>query len=807
MIIHYLKLGYRNLITHKFVSLINILGLVLGFCSSIAILAFVIFQLSFDDFHKSGNSIYRIHLGSNENSQKTFPKLGLALQNDYPEIEYATRLKKGSGLLKGNNKGFNENKIYWVDENFFQVFGYDLKIGNEKSVLIFPNSVVISKSTAKKYFGDEDPINKTFHHIVQGKKAESYNVTGVFDDFPPNSHLQCDFLFSYNTLKESSDYYLYGWNWRGIYTYVKLGDYATPDKVEEKFTDFLDKYKNEKYSSLKSVSEISLVPITKVHFSKKNSDAEIYGDLKTIKLFSVLSILIIIIAIINYINSTTSKAIERSKEVGLRKVLGAKKHNLIIQFTIESCFITFISLLISIIIFYYLTPFFEQVSDIPFSKIGFLQKPVFYIAICLAFFLVNIISFLYPAFILSSFKPVKGLYNVNKRSKKGFSHREIFCVFQFAISIGLIVISLVIYSQVNYIANKDMGINIDNIIVISPPKTIPTEDGNNKNLAEVFKTKIQNIPSVSFISYSDAIPGENHHSFWWDLKIVDRENNDLTEVEFALNNIDADFMDTYDLNLLGDKVGRNFYSEIHRDSNSVLINQMALKKFGFVNVDSAIGNLIQIGDDQYEIIGVTANYHHNSPKENFIPTIYNHGNVDYPYFSIKISGNTNNEELLNTMNKIWMDVYPDNIFEYYFLDEFYNKQYVDDLKFSKVIQGFTILAVFIACLGAFTLASFTISRKRKEFGIRKTFGASSFNLLKLIYGKQFNLVLISGIFGLPLGYIFSVNWLATFAFKINLTYEYFVFPLFLVVLILFLTISYQSILAINTKVSEIIKEN
>jgi putative ABC transport system permease protein len=803
MIKNYIITIYRNLRKDIVTSAINILGLAFSFAVCMLIAHFIVFELSYDRFHAKADRIYRVMLGDGPSKPKLFPALGIALKNDLPEVEEAVRLKSGRGVISVNNAQFYENKIYWADPGFFDVFSYELITGDRASVLKNSFTVVISETIAQRYFHGDSPVGKNLEYIIQGEEPITYEITGVFKDIPSNSHLQFDFLFSYNSLPQSKEGFMYGWSFRGIYTYLLLKEKTNFQDVENKYARFIQKYQSEEKNSIKPSDKLSLQALEDIHlYSGIDADSESYGDAKIIYFFFVLSLFILLLALINYINLSTAKSIQRGNEIGVRKVNGATRKQLISQFLLETFTIGFIGLLISILIFRALLPMFSNIIEVPLTDIMLWKSPLFYLSFLLIFLIGTFISGLYPSFVLSSFKPTAMLGGRGqKHTRGGVLFRRSLVLIQFSIAIALIFVTLVVQYQISFMMSKDLGVNIERMLVLDPPKVV-LGDSLYSRKVDLLKTQIAKLTGISSVTASDNIPGKSYSTYWWNIEVVNVPNEFEEEIEFGLTKVDESFFDSYEIEILH---GRMF-SRDFSDDKSVIVNETAAKLLGFSDIEKALDNEIKLGNANFRITGIAEDYHHTSLKNNYIPTIFTYSNAKYPYYSIKVS-TSNLNEIISKVQDIWSASYPRSNFSYFFLEDDFNKQYNAERRFSILIKGFTFFAIFIACLGIFGLTSFSVRRKRREIGIRKAFGASPRNILTLVYSDFFRIISLASIIGLPLAYVYARNWLNNYAFKITFSPILFLVPIVLLCLIVIFTVGYQAITASSIRPAETIRDD
>jgi putative ABC transport system permease protein len=799
----YLVISWRNLLRNKVFTSVSIFGLAVGMAACFAILQYVHFEMSYDKFHKNADRIYRVILQTDQSYRATnHPAAGPALKEEFPEvIEYA-RAAHQSVLFKnqlswsytdkqGNKKVFNLDNAYFVDSSFITMFSFPFIYGDPGSVLENPNDIAISKSVSQKFFGDENPIGKE----LRIDDSWPLTVSGVFEDIPENSSIKFDALLQLQLGGLNNS-----WVWPLYYTYVKLDSLADPKKLQAKMQDFADKYLGEIMKKYNWRNNFILQPMTDIHLKSPvlTEERSMTGNILTVYFLVIIAMSILAIAMINYINLATAKSIERAKEVGLRKVAGAARKRIIFQFLFESALINLFAIFLSIIFLIIFLVFFNHIEGNNAVTTGLTLKLFkesnFWISLPIMFFAGTFLAGTYPAFVLSGFNPVSTLKGSHALSKKGIIYRKILVSFQFFVSLALITGTMIVYRQVVFMRNQDLGFIKDKIMIIKSPAVI---DSTILTKIDVFRNEIKSKPQIENFTSSSAIPGE-----WIYLNQIRAMGQDLSE-SFPCHfySIDQEFLDTYGIGLVaGRTFKKNEYSNSFdgKTNNPVLLNEEAVKKLGFANPQASINKLIVYKYSNFEnvkgeIIGVVKNYHQRSLKENIDPILFH----SLPWYSAKyfsVKGNLGSiHESIDFIKDRFTKIFPGNYFEYFFLDEYFDNQYSSDKKFGRFFAIFTFIAIIVAYLGLFGLTTYLISRRTKEIAIRKILGATIQEIL-LLFVKDFVwLILIAAIVEFPCMYFLGKYWLNNFAFKINVGLMIFILPVLILLIITIGITTFQTI--------------
>lgn len=780
MLKNYLVIAFRNIKKYRAYSWINIIGLAVGMACCILTLLYVQNELSYDKYHENANRIYRLAMRSPGNTYgrgiegiaKVPGPWGPAALQDLPEIERSVRFMFfNQTLVSRGEKRFYENNGFYADSTVFDIFSFNLFKGNPKTALKAPFSLILTQDMARKYFGSEDPIGQ----FLLFDNTTKFQVTGVLENVPQNSHFTFSFLVS---LSSDTSTLPTDWVRNQYYTYLLLKKSYQDDAVAKKFPSVLAKNIGEEAANYIPF----LQPLLKIHLhSNLFREIESNSDFVYIIIFSTVAIFILITACINFINLATASSANRALEVGIRKVVGASQQGLIRQFIGESFVLSLIALLIAIILVYFFLPSFNSLLDKQFDLISFVNPMIILglLGICL---FVGIVSGCYPAFVVSAFAPsdvLKGKFKITSHS----SLRKTLVVFQFVVSIILIISTGHVYKQLEYIRNKKLGFNQEHLVIV------PIQDESMRQNHESFKRELLQHPSVLDVSTSANMPGGSDYG----IPIVpegipEGETSDVRQLI-----VDHAFLATYQMKLLE---GRDFSKDYLTDASSAyLINEAAAKQLGW---DNPIGKTIAIpgiGRNPGSVIGIVENFHFRSMHQRISPLIlYIQPPNWYSRFSIRIHSE-NLPETLDYIKLKWTEFDPVNPFSYTFFDSQFAQLHQAEEKTKEMIGYFSVVAVIIGCLGLFGLVSFATQKRTKEIGIRKVHGASVSSILKLL-SKEFILVISFALFlAVPISYFILDTWLNNFAYRININVEIFLFTGGLIFLITLITVSYQTIKA------------
>jgi len=780
MLNHYLKIILRTILKSKVYTLINVIGLTTGMVVFILIMLYVNYEFSVDQYHKNKDHIYRIvkqqkgnmYLGK-DHFAVTMAPLGPAVMEEFPEIESAARIVRSWNILiRKGEETILEPIVYGIDPEAFTIFTFEYLHGNPDAYLKNKHTAVISESIARKYYKEENPIGKTF----QFREEYEFEVVGVVKDMPANSHFRMDIMLPFETFLEITNNKDNLQNWRSssYYTYVLLNKKSNPNVLEEKFPAMWDKYSADQQDVGESTTRLYLQKFSKIHLhSNIHFDIAPTVNINRLYIYSTIAFLILLIACINYMNLATARAAIRSKEVGIRKVAGAHRYDLIAQFIGESLFLSLFSLLFSLLIISLILPLFEQFIELDLS-LNFMQSPDLLIMLLAVCIVVGIVSGSYPAFALSAFKPIMVLKGSFTKSVKGSKLRNILVITQFAISGCLIISALIVTQQLTFIQNKDMGYSRDHIL------TFRLNDRDLMDKMPVLKEELRKVPGVLSVTSSSNLPNNisSSNDIRWPGKPED--------INWAVytGRVDFNFIDLYDIEIIE---GRNFSREAGDENGAVLINESTAKSLPW---DDPIGRELSNWRDTCTIVGIVKDFHQHSLHQEIMPLqlFFN----DYQWnVSVKISGNNVEKTLANIKEtkEAFSDKYP---FTYAFFDDEFDKAYKTEQKTGKLAKFFTLITVIIACLGLYGLAAFTAEQRIKEVGIRKVLGAPVHHLIYML-SRDFTFpVLISFLISAPIAYYFMKKWLSGFAYHIQIGLFSFVATLIIMILVAWLTVSYRT---------------
>ena len=800
---NYCIVAWRNLFRNKTFSFINVTGLAIGLATAFLIYQYVQVELSYDRFHKKADRIYRVPIlysgsfASLGASAVNHPAVGPAMQSDFPEVEDYARLVRASLFIRAatvayEKEGqapviFNEERIYLADASFLTMFSFPLLAGNASNALKEPFSIVVTERVARKYFGDEEALGKMLS-ITNG----DFKVTGVMQDIPDNSHLKFDMLVSFSTAGENFGENV--WTWPEFYNYILLKEDADPAAVEEKIPAFLNKYLGKIWQEHKFKSDMYLQPLTDIHLkSDLTFEQDINSSERTVYFLSLLGLFVLTIAWINYVNLSTAKSLERSKEVGLRKVSGATKTQLVTQFFFDAFVVNLLAVMLAAVLLIVALPYFEGLTGKNISGVlestGAWYSLEFWAIVSGALALGIIVVGVYPAWVLSSFNPALVLKGKFLKSQRGLWLRKGLVGFQYVLSVFLIAGTITIYRQLTYMQQQDLGYNKEQVLVIRGPAIT---DSTYSNRIEYFRNELLQIPGVERMTASGEVPGQAIADRNTIRKLSDEERDNVIT---TISSIDQEFIRTYEMKLAA---GRNFEEKdrfifrmqnnnpitddgylVSGGQNRILINEDLALNLGYEKPEDAVNQIVKfrIGF-QYaaEVIGVVKNYHQLSLRESYDPIAYFYPVFDnWRYFSLRLS-TSNISETVPKVQDLFIEAFPENAFEYFFLDDYFNRQYQTDLQFGKIFGSFTVMAIVIACLGLFGLGVFTVTQRTKEVGIRKVLGASASAILVLFSKDSVRLLLVSYVISVPLIYMAARQWLDNFAFRIGMDWQIFLLP-------------------------------
>ncbi len=781
MLKNYLKIAFRNLWRHRGFSFLNITGLAIGLTAGFLMLMYVAFELSYDNFHTKGDDIYRVVANiktptDNIEANKAAVAVPPNLQRTFPEVLSAVRIMNIDMVVRNNESRFQESNTVVVDSAFFDVFDFKLIQGDTKTVLTAPYSIVLSETAAQKYFGEENPMGKSLSIM-----EEKYNatVTGVMQDIPGNSQIDTDVLLSMTTYSEDLEPDI-DTNWGGYdpTAYVLLAPGTDPSALEAKLPEFLEQNNGDEMRADQMFVTLFLEPLKEVYlYSDRGGD--IVGNINNVYTFAVIALFILLIACINFINLTTARSVERAKEVGVRKVIGAKKNQLSLQFIGESMIISFFAFLITLVLAAICLPLFNTLAGKTIS-IGIFSNPLQILILFIVSMVLGILAGVYPAMVLSSFQPVSVLKGTFSTSSKGIFLRKGLVIAQFTISIVLIIGTMVIYQQTHYMQSKELGFDKDQILVLNTPVS-PAQ----KELRDV----IDGMQEVKSTGLGSSIPGRGNFAAY---SQIENKNGDMQIANLDLYFVDYDYIDQLAMKVIA---GRTFSEEFATDSTeAMVVNQRTIKLLGYSDPKEALGAKFDQWGQQGQIIGVIQDFHFRSLAQNIAPLTMRMAEGATDVLTVKIDSK-NIQGTVAAIEDQWARILPDTPFEYTFMDEEFNQQYQDEIRFGNLFMNFAILAIFISCLGLLGLAAYSTLQRKKEIGIRKVVGSSVTGVLTLLSKDFIKLVGVAFLIAAPVSWLLMDSWLNEFAYRIDIPWWTFVLSGISALAIALATVSFHALKA------------
>ncbi len=780
MLRNYLKVALRTVKRQKIYSFINILGLAIGIACCLMIYLYVSYEMSYDKFYPDYSRIYRVATDSRFQSRShvwalTPAPLVPVLEEDFPRIEQAARiLSKGRGIVKKDEQLSFADRIFYADPKVFDLFGISFLYGESSTALVRPNTMVITQSFSGIHFGKNNPIGQTLTI-----DSHEYEITGVVPDPPSNTHFRYNVLMNIDDLAEDS--HMTSWNHMYLYSYIKLKKDIEPKDFEGQIRHIADMHTMDQGGDRGFRQEYFLQWVGNIHL-RSHLIAEMGrpGSPLYLYIFSAVGCVILLLACINFMNLATARSTNRAKEVGMRKVIGAHRKQLVSQFLGESLITAILALLLSVFIAEIMRPFFNELSEKKFLFIDFFQPGVLFLLIVFTLF-AGLIAGCYPAFLLSAFKPVTILRGFSRAGNRSAVLRKTLVIFQFAVSVFLIICTFVIYSQLNFMKEYPLGFEKEQKIVIPVREDIGTKYEN-------IKSEFLSHPAIQRATVSSSIPGWGIHMHYF--KMSEGHNTE----ERSLNHIyvDFDFLETYKIEVLS---GRSFQKEMRTDaSDTYLVNESAVKVFGLDSYEEMLGKAIDCGDVPKRIIGVINDFHFYGLQGTIDPLVLEIKPSKFSFLTL--SANTENlSETFPFLEEKWRELFPSHPLEYSFLDEDYNLQYRSEERTGKLFAVFSFLGFFIAGLGLFGLASFTSGQRTKEIGIRKVLGASVSNIALSMTLDFTKWILVASFVAWPVAFWVSKKWLEDFAYRIHIPISAFISASLIAFLIALSTVSYQSLRA------------
>ncbi len=774
MIKNLIKTALRHLLKHLGYSMLNIIGLTLGISSALFLIIYVSDEVSYDRYHDKADRIYRVSSKITEpDDQFTWNvaqiPFGPQVVQDYPEVQSFVRfINMPRALYKYKDIEFNEENFFYVDSTLFDIFTYDVIKGEVRSALLEPNKIILTESIATRYFGDEDPVGKT---LTSG--TDVYEVTGVIKDVPFNSHFRFDALASRNNLPKQ----IGSWGNFGVFTYLLFPENFDVKAFEEKMQEMYTAYMEPIFGSMNITIEYILEPITRIHlYSTNPGEPEPTGSITYVYIFTIVALFLVLIAAMNYMNLATARSTRRAREVGLRKVVGSRRGPLVLQFLSESTFFTIVSLVLSIVIVIVLLPKFNLLAGKSFD-LHVIYSPAVLFSLAGIILFVGILGGSYPALFLSRFSPVTVLKGEITQGSAGSIFRKILVIIQFAVSGIMIICTLVVFKQLNYLKTMDQGFDQKNVITLRLNRAMIQK-------YQVLKQVLLDNPGIKYVCSTDTPVGEGSGKLLFNVETD--QGMSQRGINFAV--VDHDFVEALGITIVD---GRDFQQDMPSDTLSgVVVNETFVNRMGW---SDPIGKKIEAGDEntlRARVIGVMKDYHQTG-MYNEIESLLLAYSISNSIVYVKLNDN-DIQQTLKYIETKWNEVFPGQPFSYTFLNERFNGQFEADEKRGLIFTLFTILAILIACLGLFGLASYMVEQRTKEIGIRKVFGADENVILRLISRDFLLLAGIAIVTGFPVAYYFMSNWLLNYVYRTGIGLPVFIIAGLLILIITFITISFKA---------------
>ncbi|MRR21767.1 FtsX-like permease family protein [bacterium] len=779
---YYLKIGLRNILKNKLFSLINIIGLATGITAFLLIFLYLRYERSFDRFHQASDRIYRLRYerssadGESVRFASCCPPAAIRIRELYPEVEKIARVFRYRATVIFGDRKYYEERMFFVEPQFFDVFDTEMVTGDPATGISAANTAFISESYAKKYFGDDEPLGKT----ITVDKEMSFVITGIFRDFPGNSHLRIDIMLSWpNLLTHYGPDIEMSWGDTGFYTYLVLNGAITAAEFEEKLKLLVERDFGEVLRQYRLTLDLKMQPLTDIHLNSSfMQELEANGNRATVTFLNIIAFFILIIAWVNYINITTARSLTRAMEVGLSKAVGAARKQLMAQFFIETILINIASLIVSLLLIALAWPAFSDLTGITEEYVLWRQN-WFWMTTGFLFFCSVVLSGSYPVFVLTSFSASEVLRGKYIHSKRGTLIRKVLVTFQLVMAISLITCTILVLRQVAFLRSRDKGISITDVLAVRAPRIRDAAFGS-RLLA--FREELLRDQIISQFSVGTEVPGRQ---ILWDAGGIFRVGSDQSK-NYQIIGIDYDYIPLLEAEIIA---GRNF-DRTFSDSSSLLLNETAVRWMDFESPGEAVNQKVNYWDNIYTIVGVVKDYCQQSPKEAFEPTIYRfmpHGRDVKGFFMMKYRPG-DEARVLEKTEKTYSEFFPDNPFDYIFLEDYYDQQYRDEKLLGTVFGIFALLAIIITCLGIFGLTTFLMLQKVKEISIRRVVGSDIFTIMMLFSGEFIRIIAVSSIIAVPLCYYWVTGWLKSFEIRMDLTLWNFLVPVVIVLALTLITI-------------------
>lgn len=779
-----LLIAWRSLTKNKVYSIINSLGLAVGISAFLLISLYVRHEFGYEAHLDNKDNIYRIQLNRYDKGELSTQwaagcaGIGPALLADFPEVEAYVKLHGENAIIQFDDEIFKEERTYYATSAFFEMFSFKLLQGVDSLVLKDPYTAVLSESTAKRFFGDEDPVGKTIK--VNGRTE--YGITGVYEDIPEQSHMEADILYSFETyVNLTNERARDAWDWDGFYTYIELKAGTDAKEFETKLPEYVQTKWGEAMAQYDTNMEFLLQPIDNIHlYSDLMYEFKANGDGKATYFLLIIAVFILFIAWVNYVNLSTAKSMERAREVGIRKVMGSAKAQLTRQFLVESFVLNLIGIVLALIIVVAVLPTFNQLSGITIRLS--VADELLWMTIAALFVIGGFVSGIYPALVLSGFKPASVLKGKLAGSAGGSSLRKGLVVFQFIASLVLMVGTAAVFEQLRFMQNQELGVNIEQTMIVKGPNVTDSLYNDKFN---AFKHAVNGLAPVKSVTSSTSVPGRLPGWNAGGIRLLEQQDTDAKQ--YRIIGVDGDFVEAYNLEMAA---GRMFDKERTNERSVVLFNESAVVHLG-LSINDVLEREIYFWGDTFKIVGVLKDYHQESLKKSFEPLIFRYYPSVTGFYSVKVqTGNL--PETIDNIEQEWDLAFAGNPFEYFFLDDYFNEQYKAEMRFGKVFGLFAGLAIFIACLGLFGLASYMTKYRTKEIGIRKALGASVSNIWLLLSRDFSSLVIVATVLAVPISWYIIHLWLQDFAYRITISWWLFALPALMLMFIALFSVSFQT---------------
>lgn len=792
---------WRQLTRHSFYSFLTIFGLAVGIAAGFLILQYVYFETTFDQFFEDKDNIYRVQLNRYNKGELATQwaagcaGVGLAMKEDFPEVKEFVNMTKSNAQISYEKNYFKLDYAYYAGQTFFEVFSVPLLRGIDSLVLKEPFKVVLSESIAKKIFGNADPVGK----LLKMNDETDFEVTGIFQDLPERSHMKLDLLYSFETyVNFTSENARTAWQWDGFLNYVQLQPGTDVEALQAKFPSFIENRAGEELEQYNAGMEFLLQPLTKIHLiSDYRGEIKPTGDERATYFLLIIGLFVLVIAWVNYINLTTAHSLKRAREVGIRKVLGSYKSQLMRQFLMESTAMNLLAFVLASLFIFLSFPYFNEFLGRQ-TAFSWPDSTLFWASLVGIFLGGTLLSGFYPALILSKFRPVTVLKGKFAQSAKGNLLRKGLVTFQFLASIFLITGTYVVYQQLNFLQSQDLGVDIDQTLVINTPSY--SSDSVLVTRDDIFKDKLQGESFVEALTNSTAVPGRTPN---WNaggirlLRETEAESN-----QYRVLGGDDNFVDFYGLEVVA---GRKFDDAFGQEENSVLFNEAAAKRMGFNDPEELIDEKINFWGDTMTVVGVIKDYRQESPKQAYDALIFRYFDNPSGYYSIKLRSSNIHQDI-ERIRSHWVTAFDNKPFNYFFLDDYYGEQYKAESNFGSIFGFFAGLAILVACLGLFGLASYVTKLRTKEVSVRKVLGASLQNLWLLLTLDFLKWVGLAILLAIPLNWLVMNNWLENFANRIALSWWIFFIPALVLLGIAAATVSYFTLRTANLNPATTLKD-